>query len=384
MKKLLLFVYALAIVISLKSQDIYNSGSFTNPEGTQMAAVFKNGGVIFRDEQPYRDLYSSAMIIDTLSGDIYWSVNSNPSGLISSGYGCVKKNNDILLDNVLGTCVNDIAMDGGDIYAAGYMNDIYNSVAAVWKNGDTTPLYTYCNDKTRSQVLDIEVVDGVVYACGYYEDILNYGCVWVNGDLYASYPYSTVSSIAYHDGDIYYTISDCTTMVYKSGEKLYDLQDFGGTCNEVNDIKVVNDDVYTVGFMGFIDCYVWQNATSIYYHPFGRDADLTACQLYDNCLYYAGWDHNNNGTIFKDGVQLYSYRNCAFYSLCVRPAPLAVAEVEADNSSVTYIYDIFGNLVKTVYSDGNQLDTSDLPSGFYIAKTGSSVVKFIKHASNTL
>jgi hypothetical protein len=32
MKKLLLFVYALAIVISLKSQDIYNSGSFTNPE----------------------------------------------------------------------------------------------------------------------------------------------------------------------------------------------------------------------------------------------------------------------------------------------------------------------------------------------------------------
>ena len=88
---------------------------------------------MLRYEQQDRDLCSSAMAIDTVNNDIYWSVNSNPVNSISDGYGYVMKNEEIVLDNVLGTCINDISLDGGDIYSAGYMNDIYDATAACGK-----------------------------------------------------------------------------------------------------------------------------------------------------------------------------------------------------------------------------------------------------------
>lgn len=375
MKKLILLTIDVIIAVTLYSQDIYTSGYFTNDYGPKIAAVFKNGEVILSREEPGRDLFSSAMVIDTLNGDIYWSANAFPLNSISDSYGNVMKNDEILLDNVIGTCINDISFDGDDIYSAGYMNDIYESVAAVWKNGETTPLYTYCTDKHSSVVLGIDVVDGVVYACGYYEEGLHYGCVWVNGDLYAIHPNSEVTGITYHDGDIYYLLDECTTSVYKSGEELYELQNYGGSCSDVDAIIVADDDVYSVGFLGFIDCLVWRNADCIYLHPFGRDAAFTACQYIEQSLYYVGWDHLGRGIIFKDGVQLYSLDDCAFYDVWVRPSPLAVEEIKADDSSVVYIYNFFGELVKTVCTDDNNLNISDLTSGFYIAKRGKEVTK---------
>lgn len=375
MKKLILLTIAVIIAVTLYSQDIYTAGYYTIDGGPKIAAVFKNGEVILSREEPGRDLFSSAMVIDTLNGDIYWSANAFPLNSISDSYGNVMKNDEILLDNVIGTCINDISFDGGDIYSAGYMNDIYESIAAVWKNGETTPLYTYCTDKHSSVVLGIDVVDGVVYACGYYEEGLHYGCVWVNGDLYAIHPNSEVTGITYHDGDIYYLLDECTTSVYKSGEELYELQNYGGSCSDVDAIIVADDDVYSVGFLGFIDCLVWRNADCIYLHPFGRDAAFTACQYFEQSLYYVGWDHMGRGIVFKDGMQLYSLNDCAFYDVWVRPSPLAIEEIEAEDSSVVYIYNFFGELVKTVYTDGDDLNVNDLPSGFYIAKRGKEVVK---------
>ncbi len=237
MKTSILLTIAVFFAISLHSQDIYTAGYFTVDDGPQVAAVFKNGMALYSQKQFGKDFYSSAIAIDTLSGDVYWSANAFPQNSISEGCGYVMKNDEILLDNVIGTCINDISFDGDDIYSAGYMNDIYESVAAVWKNGETTPLYTYCADKHSSEVLGIDVVDGVVYACGYYEEGLTYGCVWV------------------------------------------------------------------------------------------------------------------------------------------RPSPLAVEEIKADDSSVVYIYNFFGELVKTACTDNNNLNISDLPSGFYIAKRGKEVTK---------
>lgn len=381
MKTSILLTIAVFFAISLHSQDIYTAGYFTVDDGPQVAAVFRNGVALYSQKQLGKDFYSSAIAIDTLSGDVYWSANAFPQNSISEGCGYVMKNDEILLDNVIGTCINDISFDGDDIYSAGYMNDIYESVAAVWKNGETTPLYTYCADKHSSEVLGIDVVDGVVYACGYYEEGLHYGCVWVNGDLYAMYPNSKVSGITYHDGDIYYLLDECTTSVYKSGEEFFELQNYGGSCSDVNAIIVADNDVYTAGFLGFINCLVWRNADCIYLHPFGGDAAFNACQYFDQSLYYVGWDHEGRGIVFKDGLQIYSLDNCAFYDVWLMPSPLAVEEIEAEDSPVVYIYNFFGELVKTIYSDNNNLNISDLPSGFYIAKRGSEVTKFFSTGS---
>ena len=102
------------------AQDIYTSGCFINPSGQKVAAVFKNDVIIYRRDGEGKDLYSSSMAIDTLTDDIYWVSNSNPVGDIANGYGCVMKNDEVLLDNELGTCINSISFDGNDLYAAGF------------------------------------------------------------------------------------------------------------------------------------------------------------------------------------------------------------------------------------------------------------------------
>jgi len=377
MKKFLLLTIAIILIVQLHSQDVYSAGSFVNDNGTLSAAVFKNDAVIYAKKQLGRDLYSSAIAIDTVSGDIYWAANANPLSSISDGYGYVMKNDEIFLQNTHGTCINDIELDGDDVYSAGYMNDIYNAVAAVWKNDDVTPLYTYASDKIRSYVLDIDVVDGMVYACGYYEDGLNYGCVWVNGSVFAIYTGSKVANIEYKDGFIYYTVTDCLTTIYKSGAAQYELYEYGhGACNEVNGMVLADDDVYSIGFLGFNDCIVWKNADLFYSHPYSRDASLNAGFYYDNSLYYVGYDHESNGIIFKDGEQIHSLPNCALYDVWVMPNPLAVEEVADSNSSVVFIYNVLGSLVKTVRSDDGSINTDDLPSGVYIAKRGGEVTKF--------
>ena len=376
MKKDLCIISFLFACITLRAQDIYTSGYFTNDSGPKIAAVFKNGEVILSREEPGRDLFSSAMVIDTLNGDIYWAVNSNPVGSISDGYSYVMRNDEILLENVFGTGINDITLYDGDVYAAGYMNDIYSSTAAVWKNGDTTPLYTYAENKVRAQAMGVEVVDGVVYACGYYEEGLNYGCVWRNDELYAGgYPAGKVREITCDDGEIYYFVEDYNTIVYQSGQELFTLNTNAGHTNSTSDIKIGDGDIYTVGFMGWNDCCVWKNADLLYIHASARGADFNACYFYDHSLYYVGYDYEDHGVIFKDGEQLFSLKFKYFYDVWVMPSPLAVEEIKAGDSSVVYIYNFFGELVKTVCTDDNNLSISDLPSGFYIAKRGKEVTK---------
>ncbi len=379
MKKSLIITVLLLIFNNINSQDIYTAGSYTNSDGSKAAAVFKNGVVIYSLKQDGKDLFSSAMAVDTTNKDIYWSLNSNPVGSISDGYGCVMKNDEIVLDNMPGTCINDISLDGCDIYSAGYMNDIYNATAAVWKNGDTTPLYTYCADQNYSEVLGIDVVNGVVYACGFFEQGLRTGCVWVNGELYATYPNCKVTDIAYNNGDIYYVVSECLSMVYKSGEQLYNMYNhYSGECSDVNDLKVVNDDVYAVGFLGYNDCIVWKNDDLLYLHPYAHEADFRACCFYDQSLYYVGWDDEGNGLVLKDGEILYSMKNYAFYSVWVVPSPLSIEEMETSDNSIVFIYNIFGEIVKTMYSEEDTLTITDLPAGIYIVKRDKSVMKFMK------
>lgn len=366
MKHFLFFISSILATLSLNSQDIYTSGFYTNSDGSKAAAVFKNGVVIYSHKQDEKDLFSSAIAVDTVNNDIYWSLNSNPVGAISDGYGCLMKNDEIVLDNVLGTRINDISLDGEDIYSAGYMNDIYDATAAVWKNGDTTPLYTYCADKNYSEILGVDVVDGTVYACGFYEQGLRTGCVWVNNELYATYPNCKVTDIAYYNGDIYYVVSECLSTVYRSGVRLYDLYNhYSDECSDVNDLKVANDDVYAVGFLGYNDCIVWKNDDLLYLHPYAHEADFRGCFYYDQSVYYVGWDHEDHGLIFKDGEMLYSLDNSAFYSVWVMPNPLAVVEIEAEESSEVLIYNIMGNPV----------NNGKLLPGFYIVKHGNKITK---------
>lgn len=399
MKKTLFLLTCLWLMCDVcMAQDIFTAGYFYNASGIKSAAVFKNEEIVYERGEFGEDNYSSAIVIDTVNDDIYWSCNTNPVNSISEGYGRVMKNNEVFLDNVQGTQINAISLDGNDIYSAGFINDIYESKAAVWKNGEAIPLYTYGNMGKRSQVLGLKVVDGVVYACGYYEDGFKYGCVWVNGELYASYPHNTVRDIDFYEGEIYYVVGDVISFIYQSGQELFELYNNHGTANRVCDIKVVEDDVYSVGFMGFNDCFVWKNSAFLYIHTFAREADLTACYSYRNSLYYVGWDHEDHGIIFKDGEQLYSLDACSFYDVFVKSDPLAVGG-ESHEKPAIYpnparesvfidgleegemigVFNMEGQLVRSVKADSDRkIDVRGLPSGIYYVRCGYHVMRFVK------
>lgn len=96
MKNLLFLISFLFACNSLHAQDIYTSGYYTNHDGSKTAAVLKNDVVIYSSIQDGKDMFSSAIAIDTANNDIYWSLNSNPTNSLSDGYGCVMKNGEIL------------------------------------------------------------------------------------------------------------------------------------------------------------------------------------------------------------------------------------------------------------------------------------------------
>lgn len=119
MKKAVSLIFCLWAMAGIgMAQDIYTCGSFVNAFGQKGSGVFKNEIIVFSRTETGKELFSSAMAMDTLTGDIYWSSNSNPIGNIANGYGCVMKNAEVLLDNVIGTRINDISFDGNDIYNA--------------------------------------------------------------------------------------------------------------------------------------------------------------------------------------------------------------------------------------------------------------------------
>lgn len=399
MKKTFFLLFLLWITLGASmAQDIYTSGYCFNTYDRKEAAVFKNDAILYLKTEVGRDLSSPAMVIDTLTDDIYWACNSNPLNSISNGYGFVMKNDEVLLDNVLGTGINAISLDGNDLYSAGYFNDIYESVGAVWKNGDITPLYTYGDTMRQCEILGVVAVDGTVYACGYYVDDLTYGCVWINDDLYASYPNQKVVDITFENGVFYYLVEDFDVTVYASGQAYFSLHANAGYAIVAYDFKVANGDVYTVGFMGFNDCCVWKNDELLYLHPYSRAADIKACQIYGQSLYYAGWDDEDHGIVFKDGEQIASTKYQYYYDIFIRPDVLDMDEVNTENIAISpnpakesitingldrgekcSIFNAVGQLVMTVKADSdNRIDVSELSSGLYLIHCGDHVLRFVK------
>ena len=397
-KTFFLLVFLWIFIGASMAQDIYTSGYFINMEGQKTAAIFKNDIIINKRAEEGRDLYSPAMVIDTLTDDIYWAINSNPVNDIANGYGRLLKNNEVMLNNGLGTHINAISLDGNDIYSAGYFNDIYESVGAVWKNGETTPLYIYGDSMDRSEILGVVVVDGTVYACGYSINGLTYGCVWRNGELYATYPNQKVMDITYDNGIIYYIVDSFNSEVYASGQLFCYLHANAGYSTVAYDIKVADGNVYTVGFMGFNDFCVWKNDEILYLHPFAREADLMACQIYDQSIYYVGWDHENHGIVFMDGEQIFSTLNQYYYDVFIKSNTLDTDEVKTeaitvfpnpakesiiikglDQSEKGSIFNATGQLVMTFTADSsNEINISGLPAGLYMIHCGNHTLRFIK------
>lgn len=191
MKRILLTILAVMAFTGLSvAQNIYTSGYYTDNSG-QTAVVYKNGsqyGVCYSG--PSLPMSSSDVVVH--NGDVYWTVNECDSDGTYRRAKIFKNVNStyMAMDNNLGRHFNSLcSYDNMWLYAGGCQTVSGAKRAMIWRNGNTSPLYTI-NDGAGSEIFDVVCDDdGNVYACGVqYSANGGYrGKVWKNGNELYSY-----------------------------------------------------------------------------------------------------------------------------------------------------------------------------------------------------
>lgn len=99
-------------------------------------------------------------------------------------YACYWKNGQQtqLTSGNMGSSAYCMAVDGPDLYVAGYYYLAYDqTVACYWKNGQMVELTPSTN---RSWIFDIKIQNHDIYLSGFYSDgTTNKACYWKNGQI---------------------------------------------------------------------------------------------------------------------------------------------------------------------------------------------------------
>ena len=185
MKHLTLLIAALLISFGTMAQTVYSSGCFTNSDGLQQAAVYKDGELWHRSVYNYST--SDALVCNSATGDVYWAENvDNPDG---TKFGNVLKNDSCYLENSShsGSFINAIYWDTREhlqsadacLYSVGYKTDDNGRRQAVaWRGSNNVEYWhpTWATDKA-SEAYGVtsyrhsqDEADGIVhlYLCSRY------------------------------------------------------------------------------------------------------------------------------------------------------------------------------------------------------------------------
>ena len=193
--------------------------------------------------------------------------------------------------------VISVAVENGDVYAAGIERIAGKNVAKVWKNSEE--LYVLPDETSSGPHLhrSLAVSDGDVYVIGYEWTPSLLGKLWKNGVLetgysdIGSYPYSV-----FIDGsDIYVggATSDWTGAVWKNGDLLYTYAETEvQSC--ITSIFVYDGDVYAAGGNVEDDSDIsklWKNDELLY--TLGT-TELRSLYVSDGVIYLTGYDYTEN------------------------------------------------------------------------------------------
>lgn len=309
-RTLLLILSVMAFAGMSVAQDVYTASFYYNEVGTDNAAVFKNGELLYsRGDDPT----SFHMCYDVLclNGDVYWVDYYYDAH--TEDYGNVYKNDVPYLINENGTCIEALFTDGIEVYAAGYkiINDV--KTPAVWKGTSSTPFILFDTDGKEGWIEKAVIENGIIYACGQKSNG-NYseGVVWdsFNGEIMNFGEKVYVDDIAYFNGSIYTVVNersdDWRAWVYCDAYELYMLSDEGGgyaLSMDAGDIYVFGSD-HSVAKM-------WKNGAVLYEHPEMND------YLVDIVANSEGVYYLTDQATYKDGVKQYEskYNSAMFVDL---------------------------------------------------------------------
>ena len=302
-KTLLALLTVLAFAGISMAQDVYTASFYYNEVGTDNAAVFKNGELLYsRGDDP--SFFHMCYDVLCLNGDVYWVDYYYDTH--TEDYGNVYKNGAPYLINENGTCIETLFTDGIDIYSAGYK--IINNVKtpAVWKGTSSTPFVMFDTGGKEGWIENAEIENGIIYACGIKD---SEGVVWdsYNGEILNFGEKNYVDDLAFYNGSVYTVVNersdDWRAWVYCDSYELYTLSDEGSGYA----LSMDAGDIYVFGADHSV-AKIWKNGAVLYEHPEMND------YLVDIVANSEGIYYLTDRATYKDGVKQYESKyNCAMF-----------------------------------------------------------------------
>lgn len=258
---------ASATGIAVSGKDVHITG-FDSGSGRTIAKYWKNGTT----EQHLIDdsgIYSQAYAISVIGDDVY-ILTDEELRTEGVGYMWVTKywKNGKSVELFPGTSiVTDWAIDGSDIYVAGYENKANGRTAKYWKNGHGVELTT-----NRGAVTAIAVSGNDVYVAGYeFNGTIAVATYWKNGEAVnltdGTDGYSGVNAMAIRGNDIHLVGYENNGAKYWKNGMEVKLSD--ATNSLAIAIAIDGNDVYIAG-----NRHVGYNTTSGIYWKNGISVDL--------------------------------------------------------------------------------------------------------------
>ncbi|MEP7232922.1 MAG: IPT/TIG domain-containing protein [Ginsengibacter sp.] len=197
--------------------------------------------------------------------------------------------------------VRSLILSNGDVYVGGSENQ----QPVYWKNGVKHVLPTTTPSYGRVNALAVDGTD--VYAAGYEADNEGRSVYWKNGIETILGTLSVVdggaTSIAVSGTDVYVSSTDSGDAVYwKNGVRVTLAKFPFNNTADANAIAVWGNSVYVAGaYLG--DAVYWKDATKIILPKRSFYAQATAITFYQSDIYIGGID-GNTPVYWKNGVEV--------------------------------------------------------------------------------
>lgn len=190
----------------------------------------------------------------------------NGEGWTAAGGNSVWQNGEPLYTYTFGdsSChINSIAIDttNNDFYAGGIIETLEDDYyACIWKNDTILWL-----EEQKSSVEDLCIDGEDLYAVGFlYDNDTLYGIIWQNDAIIVQTENANFYSVVSYDGNLYWTgFHNDTAYIWKDGEVLYTHPN----CSGINTLRVNESGVYYLGSCGGVSTVLKDG--EILYQPEG-------------------------------------------------------------------------------------------------------------------
>lgn len=175
-------------------------------------SVWQNGEPLYTYTYGDNSCHINSIAIDTTNNDFY------AGGIIETleddYYACIWKNDTILWLEEQKSSVEDLCIDGEDLYAAGFLYDNDTLYGIIWQN-DAIIVQT-----ENANFYSVVSYDGSLYWTGFHNDT---AYVWQDGEVLYTHPNcSGINTLRVNESGVYY-LGSCggVSTVLKDGEILY-------------------------------------------------------------------------------------------------------------------------------------------------------------------